>query len=251
MRLLRISLFCAGTLAAQNPHTTAADAAAGAKIFRSHCADCHGLNGQGGKGPDLTTGVFYHGGSDAALFKNITDGIEGTAMPGVFFSADQVWQIVTHVRSLAATGSMKKPGGDAARGRALMQSKGCLGCHLVKGQGGTSGPDLSVVGSQRPVAQLRQSIVEPGAQVNREYWRADIEMENGTAHQGLILNEDTYYVQILHPSRGLMSLPKRDFRKFAIVKTSAMPAYKGRLTDAELDDLVAYLWSLQRPRRTE
>ena len=49
----------------KNPHTTAADVAAGAKIFRLHCAECHGLHGEGGRGPNLTTGVYYHGAADA------------------------------------------------------------------------------------------------------------------------------------------------------------------------------------------
>src|SRR5436309_9279865 len=71
----------------KNPHTTPADVAAGAKIFRSHCAECHGLQGEGGRGPNLAAGVFYHGPADADLFANVTDGIKGTAMPGTFFSA--------------------------------------------------------------------------------------------------------------------------------------------------------------------
>src|SRR5260370_13672089 len=34
-----------------NPHATPADRAAGSKIFRSHCASCHGVKGTGGAGP--------------------------------------------------------------------------------------------------------------------------------------------------------------------------------------------------------
>src|SRR6266571_5213891 len=97
----------------KNPHTTAADIAAGAKIFRSHCAECHGLKGEGGRGPNLQTGVFFHGATDADIFLNITDGISGTAMPGVFFSRDQVWQMVAYVRSLSSTGGVNRPSGDA------------------------------------------------------------------------------------------------------------------------------------------
>lgn len=235
----------------RNPHTTPADGAAGARIFRSHCADCHGLTGKGGKGPDLTTGVFFHGASDAALLRNISDGIEGTAMPGQFFSPDQVWQVITYLRSLATTGSLKAPPGDPSRGAQLFTSKGCSGCHLVRGVGGANGPDLSFVGSQRPADQIRKSIVEPNTQVDMAYWMADIVLENGTPYKGFLLNEDTYYVQMLHPAKGLVTLPKRDFRKYVVQKTSAMPSYQGRLSEAELQDLVTYLWSQQRSRRAE
>src|SRR5437899_8381643 len=104
-----------------NPHTTPADIAAGAKIFRSHCAECHGLAGEGGRGPTVRIGVFFHGCTDADLFNNITDGISGTAMPGVFFSGDQVWQVVAHVRSLGQSGA-NRPEGDPARGAALRRA---------------------------------------------------------------------------------------------------------------------------------
>jgi putative heme-binding domain-containing protein len=218
----------------RNPHTTPADVEAGARIFRSHCADCHGLTGQGGKGPDLTTGVFFHGSSDAALLKNVSDGIEGTAMPSSFFSSDQVWQVIAYVRTLAKSGSAKAPPGD-----------------LVRGVGGINGPDLSFVGSQRPPDQLRKSILEPNAQVDQAFWVADIVLENGTPYKGFILNEDTYHVQMLHPAKGLVTLPKREFRKYVVQKTSAMPSYQGKLSEPELQDLVAYLWTLQRPRRAE
>src|SRR6266446_7925577 len=114
MRFVPILLLTVGVYGqdaeVRNPHTTAADVAAGSKIFRSHCAECHGLKGEGGRGPSLQTGVFYHGDTDVDLFNNITDGITGTAMPGVFFSRDQVWQVVAHVRSLNQS-SAGRPGG--------------------------------------------------------------------------------------------------------------------------------------------
>ncbi|PYT32257.1 MAG: hypothetical protein DMG57_02470 [Acidobacteria bacterium] len=73
----RISIFLWATaLAAQHDvrHSPATpeDIAAGAKTFRSHCAPCHGLHGEGGRGPNLASGRFYHGGTDASLFTNIS-----------------------------------------------------------------------------------------------------------------------------------------------------------------------------------
>lgn len=253
MRPVLLTLLLAASCLAQdkNPHTNAADVAAGAKIFRSHCADCHGLTGQGGKGPDLTTGQFFHGSSDAALLYNISEGITGTAMPGQFFSPDQVWQIVAYVRTLSAKGSAKAPEGNAAAGAQLFRNKGCIGCHLIRGEGGVNGPELSFIGSQRPATQIRKSIEEPNAEVDRAFWTADIILEDGTPYRGFLLNEDTYHAQMLHPTTGLVTLPKRNFRKFEILKTSSMPSYQGKLKPEELQDLVAYLWSLQRPRRTE
>ena len=231
---------------AVNPRTTPADIAAGAKIFRSHCAECHGRAGEGDRGPKLTTGVFFHGPTDADLFANITNGIPGTAMPAVFFSQDQLWQIVAYVRSLSQTRNAAQPAGDPAHGKTLFRERACIGCHLVRGEGGVRGPDLSVIGSQRSVEHLRQAILDPNAQVPHEYWVAKITHENGTEYSGFLINEDSYAVQVLDFSRGLLSLAKHDFRKFDIDKSSMMPSYKERLSASEVDDLVSYLWSLQR-----
>ncbi len=229
----------------KNPHTDPADVAAGAKIFRSHCAECHGRQGEGDRGPKLTTGVFFHGSTDPDLFTNISNGIPGTIMPSIFFSPDQVWQIVAYVRSLSETRSTSKPAGDLARGRKLFHEQGCVGCHLVRGEGSVRGPDLSLIGSQRSPEHLRLAILDPNAQVQREFWVAKVTYENGTEYSGFLINEDSYAVQILDFARGLLSLSKHDFRKFEISKSSLMPSYQGRLSPAEVDDLVAYLWSLQ------
>ena len=88
----------------------------------------------------------------------------------------------------------------------------------------------------------RQAILDPTAQVLREYWVANITRENGATYSGFVMNEDTHMVQILDFSRGLQSLPKRDFRKFEIDKSSVMPSSRGRLSENEVNDLVAYLW---------
>ena len=247
--LLALLLTAIAQAQIKNPHTTPADVAAGARIFRSHCADCHGITGQGGKGPALNTGQFFHGASDQALLKNISDGIEGTAMPSQFFSPDQIWQVVAFVRTLAVKGSSTAPPGNPQNGAKLFRENGCINCHLVKGEGGVNGPELSFIGSQRPAAAIRKSIEDPNAQVDQAYWQADIILENSTPYKGFLMNEDTYNVQLLHPAQGLLTLPKRNFRKFEIKKTSAMPAFTGK--PAELQDLVAYLWSLQRTRRPE
>jgi len=224
--------------------------AAGAKIFRSHCGECHGVHGEGGRGPTLASGVFYHGSTDADLMRNISDGITGTAMPGVFFSPVQVRQIIAYVRSLQQSGA-QRPVGDAAHGEKLFRQSGCIGCHLVRGEGGWKGPDLSVIGSQRSVDHLRQSIVDPGAKVALDYWVAKIILENGETYTGFLRTEGAYSVEILDFSKGLKSLPTHDFRKFEIDKTSVMPPYRGKLSDGDVNDLVSYLWSLKRPGGTQ
>lgn len=235
MRFTLLLLFASGLLA-QDP----ADLSAGAGMFRSHCAQCHGSKGQGGAGPNLTTGVFFRGSSDQDLFNNITNGIPGTAMPGVFFDTRQVWQIVAYVRSLRRT-TGAAASGNPRRGAELFREQGCGGCHLVRGEGGVRGPNLSTIGSERSVEYLRESILDPNAKVPPEYWTAQITLNDGASYAGRVMNQDTYIVQLLDFSKGLVSLPRSSFRSFEIQKTSTMPAYKGN----EVDHLVSYLASLK------
>lgn len=254
MRCLILSLL-AVVLSAQvrNPRTSPEDIAAGARSYRSHCAECHGLKGEGGRGADLTSGEYRHGSSDAALFKTIDDGIPGTQMPGIYFEDVQLWQLVAYVRTLATPGSPQPAKGNRANGETLFFGKGgCAACHMIDGRGGRTGPNLSVVGSSRNPDHLRASLLKPSEDFPSSWWTAQAEDKQGNRFSGIRLNEDTYTIQLLDPRRDLVSLAKADLRSLRIeTKVSAMPSYEGKLSASELDDVIAYLSSLRRKARDE
>src|SRR5260370_39451445 len=64
-----------------NPHATPADRAAGSKIFRSHCASCHGVKGTGGLGPKLITRSGFPRGFEAPPFPPIPERKAGNRPP--------------------------------------------------------------------------------------------------------------------------------------------------------------------------
>ena len=80
----------------------AAIAAQGAKLFVAYnCVDCHGADGSGAMGPSLADGRWHFGGSPGEVFESIYQGRpEGMPAWGSLISADQVWVLVTYVRSL-------------------------------------------------------------------------------------------------------------------------------------------------------
>src|ERR1700733_13595478 len=88
--------------AVSNP--AAGDATAileGQSLFRADCSPCHGPQARGGaRGPDLTSGRWVHGGSDAGIFHTITQGVPGTEMPGNAFEDSEVWSLIAFLRSL-------------------------------------------------------------------------------------------------------------------------------------------------------
>jgi putative heme-binding domain-containing protein len=228
----------------QNPRTSPDDVAQGAKTFRSHCAACHGLHGEGGLGPKLAAGRFYHGSTDADLLNNISNGIPGSGMPGLFYSSDRIWQIIAYIRSLNQGSNSKAPG-DAVAGKALYNSSGCAECHRIQGEGGRLGPDLTYIGRSRSPEHLRDSIVNPNADVQERYWVVEATAKDGTHYSGFLMNEDTYTIQFLDSQERLRSLNKDTLSACKVIKESRMPSFRGKLTDPQITDLVAYLSSLR------
>jgi putative heme-binding domain-containing protein len=232
--------------AARNPRTSPVDIVAGAKTFRQHCSVCHGLNGEGGRGPNLASGQFYHGSSDLDLLNTISDGIPGTEMPSLFYSPDRIWQIIAYIRSLNS--ARTAPTGDPVRGAEVFSSKGCPQCHRVNGQGGRLGPELTYIAQIRSLAHLRQSVIDPNADVRPPYWVVTSTDSAGTKYEGFVMNEDTYTIQFLDMQEHLRSFSKAELKDYRVEQVSKMPSYKDALTDKQLEDLVAYLGSLRWPR---
>jgi len=231
----------------------------GASLFRSNCSPCHGVNARGGgRGPDLTSGRWSHGSSDADIFRTISDGVPGTEMPANSFADSEIWTLVTYLRSL----SPAKPGrvpGNAQRGEELFTEKqGCSICHMVKGKGGGLGPDLSRIGAARSVASLTESIREPDKELSDgmldpNRWGPPIVYDTvivitaeGRELKGVAKNEDTFSLQFMDMQQNLHSYSKSELKKVTHVRKSVMPAYPEQvLSSSDLQDLIAFLVTLR------
>ena len=233
---------------ARNPHTSQADVDAGRQTFRSHCARCHGRSGTGGMGPDLSRGRFRHATSDRALFLTIRNGISQSGMPG-FYRGDQdrtVWQLAAFVRSLSRRTAPVQLAGDSAAGETLYRERGgCGTCHILNGTGGRFGPDLSELGWLRSPEHLRASLVRPHDQVAPRWWRVRLTLRDGTTTEGIRLDDDTFSVRILDANENLRSFLKTDLTTIERIEQSSMPSFEDAFALSELEDLIAYLYSLR------
>ncbi len=75
----------------------------GSQLFVAYnCIDCHGADGSGAMGPSLADARWHFGGSPAAVFESIYEG-RPSGMPswGGRITNDQIWMLVTYVRSLS------------------------------------------------------------------------------------------------------------------------------------------------------
>jgi cytochrome c oxidase cbb3-type subunit 3 len=243
--------------AARNPFSGDATAATqGAVLFRQECVFCHGVSARGGmRGPDLTTGSWTHGGSDAEIARTISEGIPGTRMPPNRLSEEEIWQIVTYLRTLQ---QLPAPAvGDAKRGETLFfGASRCSNCHIVNGRGGRLGPELSTVGSSRSRAYIIESIREPGRHLTEirpiggdatlHFDAVTVVTADGRTITGVPMNEDTFTIQLMDTTERVHSFEKRALKSLRHENRSLMPAYdSSRLNPADLDDLVAYLQTLR------
>jgi cytochrome c oxidase cbb3-type subunit 3 len=232
-----------------NPFTTVLDVRAGQALFGSQCSVCHGLGATGGEiGPDLTTGEFKHSSTDVGLFNVISGGVPDTPMVGINRTrTDQsVWQLVAYLRSLSG-GQRVAVAGNASAGEQLFRGGGeCSSCHVVRGEGGRQGPDLSTIGDRRSPDELLSDLVDPSERVQPRWWTMHVTHWDGTRVEGLRMNEGTYSLRILDGNDNMWSFLKQDLMASERIETSSMPSYAGRLTDSQLDNLVAYLYGLTR-----
>ncbi|HLK05438.1 MAG TPA: c-type cytochrome [Candidatus Acidoferrum sp.] len=250
------------TAQAKNPYAGDAKMAKlGEFEFRANCAFCHGLGARGGgRGPDLTRTPKKHGESDAEIFNTINNGVPGTAMPpngatqqGVGMTEEEVWQVVTYIRSVEKKSDAKSLG-NAEHGKQLFYGAAACGtCHMVNGKGGRLGPDLSSAATGRsteylteslraPSKRLAQGISEAMKEFSQEYETANVTAADGTKYAGVVLNEDAFTVQILDTRENLHSWEKSSLKSYEKSRQSLMPAYDEKvLPEKDLQDLLAFL----------
>ncbi len=228
-----------------NPYTSPADLEMGRRSYEGRCAHCHGQAGEGGRGAVLNSGRFRRGGSDRALFMTIRSGVPNTEMPGVRNLPDkEIWRLVAYVQQLERQGVNEPSTGDATLGAVVYQKSGCAVCHTIAGAGGLVGPDLTDVGSRRAVRHLRQSIVDPSADIGLDFRSVSVVDRRGDTVSGIHLNEDEHSVHLRDVNGNLRSFMKRELTRMTLPRVSLMPPFAA-LPPVDLENLVAYLGSLR------
>jgi putative heme-binding domain-containing protein len=221
----------------------------GERLYIAQCSVCHGVQGEGGRGPALARITLLKEKDDAELRRIIENGIPGTGMPGTRLIGLEIREVVAYVRKLAAAPAPPLAG-DSTKGAEIYAGRGgCTRCHSLAGMGGVFAPPLDGIGARRSPQHLRQSLVTPEADFPDEYAWVETTTNAGRRIEGVRVNEDTFSIQVRDVSGRIHSLWKselRDLRKN--LAKSPMPAYGSALTSAELDDLVAYLSALREAR---
>jgi cytochrome c oxidase cbb3-type subunit 3 len=217
----------------------------GKALYRSNCAFCHGLTGGGGRGPALAQGNFVHGSTAGEIRRVIVEGVPGTNMPAFHMESAELDRLVDFVQAFSGGSAKHAPiGGNAASGRDVYARSGCAGCHRVAGQGSIYGPDLTRIGAARSSAYIKDSVVNPSADIPEEYEGVTVVTRDGKRITGVRVNEDTFTVQLREPSQKFRMFQKGEVRDVIQEKKSLMPPYASLGKD-DLQNLLAYLDSLR------
>ena len=133
--------------------------------------------------------------------------------------------------------------GDPTKGKAVVAL--CQACHMINGQGGQIGPNLSGAGAMGMEAVIR-NIIEPNAAIEAAYRIFQVKLKVGEVIEAFYVSEDATAYVLRQPGGADRRVPKAEVASTKYLRRSLMP--EGLLdgfTDEQVTDLFAYLKTLK------
>lgn len=221
------------------------DIASGQALFATNCAACHGSDGRGGeRAPSIATVRSVIARTDTELETTVKNGLPGVGMPPFGYLGDQkISDIVAYLRVLQGKGAPVKLTGSPELGRALFYgTAACSKCHMIRGEGGFFGADLSTYGGNIAPEVVRRTIVDPGSSSDPASKFVEIQTLSGERISGLLRSEDNFAIAIQTEDGRFHMYSKAKLANVNHTSRSIMPAdYGSKLTGKEIDDIVSFL----------
>lgn len=136
-------------------------------------------------------------------------------------------------------------GGNAEEGGRIFYSDAsaqCIRCHVVGGQGGEVGPDLTEIGNQLDRELLLLSMVDPSARLTPGFGIVTLTLHDGETVRGVLSEETDTHITVSSGGQH-REIDKTDIAE-RVNAPSAMPVMGDILTRSQLRDLVEYLTTL-------
>jgi len=166
-------------------------------------------------------------------------------MPSSSAPDNEIWAIVAYLKRLSTVSPIENDVGDPERGQEIFSST-CVRCHRVDGRGGRLGPDLSRITAIRSRDLLIRAIRDPSARVAAGYRAVTLVTRDGRRIRGATKGEDAFSIQVVDTRERLQGYLKADLEEVIHEERSLMPVFgPDRLPEADLDDLLRYLATLQ------
>ena len=254
---------------AKNPQAIAE----GREIYNDVCTACHGQDGAAGDRA-LALGAAarrYARSTDQQIFDAIMKGIPGTMMPANGLPEQNGWKVTAYIRGLRGTAIDTPAKGDVAHGEQIFWNKGqCGDCHMIRGKGGLTGPDLSDIAATHKYTSIVDALTKVQHRIATDggthdsalsplgtYQPVRVTTSDGKVINGVLRNEDSFSLQVFGADNHLYLFDRASLKEVFYVPTSLMPTdYNKRLTPAEFQDLLAFLTRQavplpQKPRASE
>ncbi len=133
------------------------------------------------------------------------------------------------------------------QGKAMFAATLCSSCHSMKGEGGTSGPDLTQLGTRFSTKDILEAIIDPSKTISDQYGATIFYLKDGSSVLGrLVKEENGKYAVSQNPfaPEVIREIPVKDVLRTRVSDVSPMlPGLINRLNSDELKDLIAYLVS--------
>jgi putative membrane-bound dehydrogenase-like protein len=146
---------------------------------------------------------------------------------------------IAHYRDTLTSGVLSRA--DLSAGRALF-NQNCGKCHLLFGQGGRNGPDLT--GAQRNnLNYLLENIIDPSATVSKNFHLSVALMDDGRVISGIVVAESERTITMQTVNERLVLL-REEIEETRPSKLSLMPERQLDVMKPEqVRDLIGYLMS--------
>ena len=232
----------------------------GKDIYGKNCTSCHGPDGSAGEiGPAIVPAERTEARvSDEPILRVIRNGVQGTVMPAFAgkLSSDDIFRVAAYLHALRGTAIDDPLPGDATNGEAVFWGKGrCGDCHMIRGRGGLTAPDLTNIAGTRKSVSIIDALTKAQHHVYGEggshleslspldtWLPVQVTTDEGKNIDGVLMNEDSYALQVMGNDRQLHMLDRASLRKIEIGSRSLMPTdYDKRLGQSEFRDLLAFL----------
>jgi putative membrane-bound dehydrogenase-like protein len=140
-----------------------------------------------------------------------------------------------------------KDGGDPKKGHALFAQR-CGACLAIFGQGGRVGPDLTSF-KRDDLNTMLLNIINPSAEIREGFENFMIKTKDGRRLTGILAQQDKQLLVLRGADGQETSIPREQIEIQKPLKQSLMPeGILDNLSDAELQNLFAFLRSTQPPK---
>ncbi|HVW73925.1 MAG TPA: PQQ-binding-like beta-propeller repeat protein [Rhizomicrobium sp.] len=226
--------------------------------FNGTCAGCHGDDAGGGdRAPALIDNPNLRMLDAAGIAHIIRAGQRGMP-PFPNLPQPEVNRLAAWLHGMNISGLQSAPPEQVAAGEAWFYGAGgCSGCHMVRGKGGSTGPDLSAIAARSTKAELERWLDNPTSMMGTKslaicpgwafcadmQWAIqDVVLKSGEKLRGFARRQTEREVALQTLDGKFRMIPVEQIASIVRGKRSFMPDFHG--SAMERANLLAYLGTL-------